>query len=750
MSCCPATPSAGAQSSPYVHWVTETGSGSSHIDLHVAGVHCAGCISKIESALGSMQGVERARVNLSTKRLSLDWEGSKTSVDSLVERLDELGFTHQPFETSATGETEDDRRGRDLLRSLAVAGFAAGNVMLLSVSVWSGAEAATRDLFHWLSALIALPATAYAGRPFFRSAAQALSHRRLNMDVPISLAVILAAGMSLHETITSGAHAYFDACVMLLFFLLAGRYLDHMMRARARSAVTQLLKLTPATARVLADGGSENYLRVSDLEPGMTVLVASGDRVPVDGRIVDGRSDLDRSIVTGELVPEQVKTGDLVEAGTLNISGELKLEVTATGSETFLSQMITMMEAAEQGKARYVRIADRAASVYAPLVHLAAALTFAGWMWISGDWHLSLLTAIAVLIITCPCALGLAVPAVQMVACGRLFRRGIMVKDGGALERLAEVDTVVLDKTGTLTTGVPELDEASDLNTHERKLILSLASESSHPLSRALVASMPSMRPVRLDDFREVPGSGLEASWRGQMLRLGSHEWCHGMSSEETSDLPSIYASLDGRPIGVFRFRDELRPDAAKAIAAIKARGLKTLLVSGDRAPVVALAAKRAGIDEWQALAKPDDKARIISDLQATGRRVLMVGDGINDAPALGTAHASMAPSDASDIGRMSSGLVFTGTGLGSVPEALEVAVLARRLIRQNFAVAALYNVIAVPVAVMGLASPLVAAIAMSGSSLIVTGNALRLGIAPKARAKETKAQQILKPRIVT
>ncbi|MEM7425563.1 MAG: heavy metal translocating P-type ATPase [Pseudomonadota bacterium] len=718
----------GGHGSAYAEWVVRDGA-ISHLDLLVPDVHCAGCIHKIERTIGALDGVRCARVNLSTKRLSLDWEAGTTPIEVLIAKLDSLGFAHQPFERGVSADGDEDAAGGELLRALAVAGFAAGNVMLLSVSVWSGADAATRDLFHWLSALIALPATAYAGRPFFRSAFKALAHSRLNMDVPISIAVILAAGMSLFETITSGPNAYFDACVMLLFFLLSGRYLDHMMRARARSAVTQLLKLAPQSARVVSPNGTECYRRTDDLEPGTLVSVLAGERVPADGRVVEGLSDLDRSIVTGELVPESIGPGRQVEAGTLNLTGPLRVEVTAAGPETFLSRMIGMMEEAEQSKLRYVRMADWAAGIYAPLVHLAAAIAFVVWFWATGDWHVSLLTAIAVLIITCPCALGLAVPAVQMVACGRLFRRGILVKDGGALERLAEVDTVVLDKTGTLTTGAPELCEAPDLDEEAQKLVISLARRSSHPLSRALAASAPQVKSVAFDDLEEMPGLGLKAVRHGRELRLGSHEWCFRTLDGNASDLPSVFAAIDGRPVGPFRFRDELRADAIRTIELLRDRGLEILLVSGDLEPVVSLAAGRAGIADWRATARPGDKAGIVAELQDRGRRLLMVGDGTNDAPALATAHVSMAPSEASDVGRMSAGLVFTGAGLGAVAEAVSVARQARRLIRQNFALAALYNLIAVPVALAGLASPLVAAIAMSASSLIVTGNALRLGI---------------------
>ncbi len=414
-------------------WVSEASPGIKHIDLLVPGVHCAACISRIEKALNGREGVVSARVNLSTRRLSIDWNADAENARDLITEVEALGFEARPFAPDAAVANAGNTAGRELLLALAVAGFAAGNVMLLSVSVWSGADAATRDLFHWLSALIALPAIAYSSRPFVRSAVKALSAGHLNMDVPISLAVILAAGMSLYETITGGAHAYFDAAVMLLFFLLIGRTLDHMMRARAHSAVTQLLMLSAQGATVIAANGERDFCDIASIRPGMRVAVAAGERVPVDGVIAKGSSDLDRSIVTGEAAPESVSPGVAIEAGTMNLTGPLQVRVTATGEDTFLSQVVRLMEDAEQGKARFVRLADRAARIYAPLVHILAGLTFAGWLMAGAGWHAAGLTAIAVLIITCPCALGLAVPVVQVVASSTLMRAGIMIKDGAVL-----------------------------------------------------------------------------------------------------------------------------------------------------------------------------------------------------------------------------------------------------------------------------------------------------------------------------
>jgi Cu2+-exporting ATPase len=671
-----------------------------------------------------------ARVNFSAKAVHVRWSADSVDAGTFIAALDEEGFDSRVRDPGVTDFRSDQAYGRLLLRSLAVAGFAAGNVMLLSVSVWSGAEAATRELLHWISALIALPAIIYAGRPFFASAWQALSRKRLNMDVPISLAVLLAGGMSLYETAMGGAHAYFDAAVMLLFFLLAGRYLDHMMRGRAHSALTGLIGLQATGATVETGDGRRQWMDIKDVAAGMTVCVAAGERLPVDGTITDGHSDLDRSLVTGESAPEAVGPGSKVEAGTINLTGALKVSVSATGAQTVLSQIADLMVAAQQSQAHFVRLADRAARVYAPLVHLAALVTFIGWLWTAGDWHFALLTAIAVLIITCPCALGLAVPAVQVVATGKLFSQGVMVKDGSALERLAEVDTVIFDKTGTLTTGKPEITGMDAMTVRELELAAGLSRESRHPLSMALSAHIAQrgIEPADFSDVVENPGFGMSGTAHEGRVLLGSREWCTA-DCEAVSDHagPELYLQIAGKTAKRFRFEDSLREDARETIEALRHAGLKVVLLSGDSDKAVIQVATRCGISDYRGGWKPQDKAAYVQSMQAGGHKVLMIGDGINDAPALGLAHASMAPSSAADISGKAANLVFLGNDLMVVREALETARQARRLVYQNFGLAALYNLIAVPVAVAGLATPLVAAIAMSSSSLIVTTNALRL-----------------------
>ncbi len=709
-------------------WTREVAPGILHMDLVAPGIHCAGCVSRIEKGLAPLPAVTRARVNLSTKRIGIDWRRGETDADALIEAVRDLGFEARPYDSGQSGAAEREASGRRLLRSMAVAGFAAANIMLLSVSVWAGAEGATRDLFHWLSAMIALPTIAYAGRPFFDSAWTAIKARSLNMDVPISLAVLLAAAMSLAETMRGAEHAYFDAAVMLLFFLLVGRYLDHMMRARAQSAVTQLLALSATGATAIDADGTRRARPVSDIEPGMLVVVTAGERVPVDGDVIDGSSDLDRSMVTGEATPEAVSPGQTVHAGTLNLTGPLTIRVTAAGEDTFLAEIVRLMEGAEHSKGRYVRLADRAARLYAPSVHVLAAFTFLGWLaWTGGDWHLSLLIAISTLIITCPCALGLAVPAVQIVASGVLFRRGILVKDGAALEKLGQIDTVVFDKTGTLTMGEPRLTGPAVVDTSDLAVAAGLAQGSNHPLSKAMAAEAiaKGVIPAAVSDITEVAGCGLEGTLQGRRVRLGRPSWCDPLN--ESPDGMTLSLQLGDRVAVTFQFVDQLRPDVPKTIEELRRRGIRPEILSGDAAGAVETVADELAITRYRSAQTPQEKLIYIDRLAAEGRRVLMVGDGINDAPALAAGHASMAPAGASDIGRTAADLVFTGESLLPVVQGVDVARSSNRLVTQNFGLATTYNLIAIPIAVLGFVTPLVAAVAMSASSIIVTGNALRL-----------------------
>ena len=702
--------------------------GTVALALLVDGLHCAACVWLIEQALQRDPAVISARVNLTSRRLNVRWRGGAEKATSLLRTVQRLGYRAIPY--GAVRESGPSREERGLLRALAVAGFAAANVMLLSVAIWAGFPGemgpATRDLLLWVSALVALPAIAYAGRPFFRSAVTALLAGRANMDVPISVGVVLAAGMSLWETARSGPHAYFESVTMLLFFLLVGRYLDRRARGRVRSAAEHLMRFADAPATVLNADGTARRVPTAALAVGDTVLVVAGERIPADGCISDGRSSLDKSLIDGESLPKAVAPGSDVLAGMVNISAPLRVVVRAVGERTFLAEVVRLMEAAERGRARLVALADRVARRYAPAVHLLALATFVGWA-IAGPWQTALLNAVAVLIITCPCALGLAVPAVQVIACNRLFRGGILLKSATALERLAEVDIVVFDKTGTLTLGRPELCRDDAFSECELREAAALAAASRHPLSRALCRAAPEV--AAADGVEEHPGDGLRLATTAGEMRLGSRRWCGVPESVVGGDADlELWLAAPGRLPRRFRFEDALRPDAAATVSRLQAHDKTVMLLSGDRTEAVERVASRLGIRDWMARVSPAEKCDMLQTLAAGGDRILMVGDGLNDGPALAAAHVSISPASAADLCQTAADVVFQGASLGAVTEVMDVARRSDRLVRENIGFAIAYNLAAVPLAMAGMVTPLIAAAAMSCSSIAVVVNALRLG----------------------
>jgi P-type Cu2+ transporter len=722
-------------------FVAHRGGDIAGMELAVEGMHCAGCMHAIETGLRREADILSARVNLALKRVTVEWREGALAPEVVIERLARLGFKAYPF-LPADQRRDADRQERLLLRYLGVAGFSAMNIMLLSVSVWSGNASdinpVTRDLFHWLSAMIALPTAAYAGRPFFESALRALRAGSVNMDVPITLGVVLALAMSVVETWNHAEHAYFDGAVMLLFFLLIGRYLEQLMRRRTRDLAGNLAALKAETATVLQGDGSTLTLPVAAIAAGELVLIQPGERVAVDGLVATGRSEIDQSLVTGETLPVPVAQGCRIYAGTINLSGALTVCVEAADKGTLLDEIDRLMAQAVESRSRYVHLSDRAARLYAPLVHATALATLVGWIALGLPWQQALIIAITVLIITCPCALGLAIPAVQVVAAAALFRRKIMLKEGDALERLAEIDTVVFDKTGTLTLPEPVLLNGEHLAPSILRQIGALAAASHHPLAQATSRAAGQPRPV--ENVREHAGLGLSAWVDGYEMRLGSPAFCAAQEAAAwvAASFPgaSLIAWRHGQTCRVFAIGQAVRPDAHATIAVLHEMGLRVAILSGDRDESVAPIATALGIGEYRAGLRPDEKIRVLDELAAQGRKVLMVGDGLNDAPALAKAHVSMSPISATHLAQAAADIVFLGDSISPVAIGIRIARKARALMLQNLWFAVLYNMVAVPVAIAGLATPLVAAAAMSGSSLVVTLNALRTGRTTDASAE--------------
>lgn len=686
-------------------------------EFSIPSMSCGSCVAKIERHIGKTDGVTKARANLTLKRLVVEAR-ENVPPSQIVETLKTISFDAFRIDDEVKADDAHERRAKALLRAVAVAGFGSANIMLLSVSSWAGAEGVTRDFMHFVSALIAVPVVAYSGRPFFRSAFSALSGGRVNMDVPISVAVLLAVGMSIFQTFLGEPEAYYDAAVMLLFFLLIGRYLDQLMRARARSAVVSLSEYAARDAFKVSEDGTTHLLPVSDVKPGMVLRIHAGSRVPADCKIIDGCTDLDRSMVTGESEPVSVSVGEWLEAGTLNLTGSIDVCVEKSADQSFLAEVTKMLDAAEQGRGKYVRIADRAARIYTPAVHTLAAAAFIGWMiYTGGDWQTSLLIAISVLIITCPCALGLAVPVAHVVAASCLFKNGLLMRDGAALERLAKVRHAVFDKTGTVTSGIKQVANLPELTAEHACVFATLASHSSHPTAMAICNHLKPYEPIALDCITELPGIGIQAKWRSKTISIRK-----GETGEGTTLI------LGDKKIGAVTFKENLRKDAISCIQKLNGAGVSTELLSGDAQDAVSIIAGQLGIEEFRYGQTPREKLGRFEKLRRQDEdSILMVGDGINDAPCLAAADVSIAPSSAADVGRQAADLVMARESLDVIPWAVEMAKATDHIVRQNFAIAIIYNCIAVPLALAGFVTPLIAALAMSGSSIVVIANSLRL-----------------------
>ncbi|MFK8078599.1 MAG: heavy metal translocating P-type ATPase [Granulosicoccus sp.] len=710
-------------------------------ELSVPTMHCGACMSRIENALSHLDGIDSVRVNLTRKRVVVNWS-SYMDPGIFLDVLTRLGFDS---ELPSTVKDKKDNGLSQLLKALAVSGFASGNIMLLSVSVWSGADEHTRQLFHWISGVIAIPAIAYSAQVFFRSAWLAIKQYRTNMDVPICVGIVLTTLLSIYETAIHSDAVYFEASVMLVFFLLIGRTLDHAMRSKAASTVNALQALEPSGAQRVNRDGSSSFVSVSELLPGDVVLVAANSRIPTDGIVVSGNSSINTELVNGESIPVQASSNHHVYAGTLNLSHSLSIKVTEPADNSYIAKMDQLVQEGQAVKGRYRAVADKVASLYAPVVHLSALMALLFWLLLDAGLHQSLTIAVSVLIITCPCALALAVPMVQAVASQRLFHAGIIMKNGAALEKLASIDTVVFDKTGTLTSGFLINEKKSEYCHESLRIARLLASSSEHPYSKALLEHRAFIDENSCDNISldvkpdEIPGYGLEARISGNTYRLGRPSWAlSNVEDSSSSDIPQEAETVlarNGEYVASFVFNSHLREGATKVVELLQQQSMRVILLSGDVENKVASVAGDLSIDDYQSQYTPFQKVKDIEALQKDGCKVLMVGDGLNDSGAIAGADVSMSPGTGASATRLAADFVLLGPSLQGVAEGIEISQRAARLVGQNFAIAIVYNLIAIPAAFMGFITPLFAALAMSSSSILVIANSLRV-----MRARTPKA----------
>lgn len=694
------------------------------INLIVEGIHCGSCIWLIENTLKQQPGIVSARINLSTKRLRINWTGEEDRIKEYVHIIEQLGYRLIPF-TQDNIELEAAEKEQGLLKGVFISGVASMSIMMITVGIWMGnlndeITPHLRTILHILTALIAVPATLYAGVPFYKSALTALKAKRTNMDVPISIGVLSALIISITETMLGNPYTYFDASVTLIFFLLIGRYLDLKMRNRARGFVKNLILSQPTAVSLVTKDGLK-LISLSKAKVGDVVFVAPGDKIPADGVITSGSSEVDLSIITGETIPEYKKEGDLVIAGSLNLSNALEIKITQVGDNSTLAEIIKLIEKAEQSKALYVRIADRIASYYTPAVLVLALITVCGWTFVGAEFSQAMLFAVSVLIITCPCALGLAVPTAQIVASGKLLKSGTLIKISDAYEKLAQIDTVIFDKTGTLTLGKPLFVNADKINAKQMQIIASMALKSKHPLCQAIVENYEGDLQYDMK-VEEVKGYGLKS---GKYL-LGNKDFC-----EVAGGIKDQYSEIwfrDGGSDAIrLEFEDALRSDAKTVINTLRKMGLKVVLLSGDRIAAVHKVALHLGLKQYFGEMKPAEKYEYILKLSQNRKKVLMVGDGLNDGPAIKLSFVSMSPSSGLEIVQNYADIVFQGNKLQPIVDTLQTAKQTQKIIFQNFAISFVYNAVTIPLAMLGWASPIMAAAVMSLSSIMVVVNSLRL-----------------------
>jgi len=720
----------------------------SETTLLMEGISCAACAWLIEKHLRSLPAVAEARLNLSNHRLHVRWADSQLPLSQVLSELRHIGYVAHPYQADRAAE-QLASENRLALRQLGVAGLLWFQAMMATMATWPefniDLSPEMHTILRWVALFLTTPIVFYSCAPFFRGAMRDLRTRHLTMDVSVSLAIGSAYIAGIWTAITGNGELYFDAVGMFALFLLTGRYLERRARERTAAATAQLVNLLPASClRLTADGQSERIL-LSELRLGDHVLVHPGSVLPADGRIVEGQSSVDESLLTGEYLPQPRQSGDAVTAGTLNVEGALTVEVLALGHDTRLSAIVRLLERAQADKPRLAEIADRAAQWFLLIsLILAAAI---GLLWWQIDPSRAFWIVLAMLVATCPCALSLATPTALTAATGTLHKLGLLLTRGHVLEGLNQIDTVIFDKTGTLTEGRLVLRSIKTLAKLDADTCLSLAAalenRSEHPIARAFGRA-----PVAAEEVHSQPGLGLEGVVGGQRLRIGQPEFVCTLSTSTIPPMPDdagqhLLLGDSNGPLAWFILDDRLRDDAFELLQACKARGWKTLLLSGDSSPMVARVAAELGIDEAQGGLRPDDKLAVLQQLHSQGRKVLMLGDGVNDVPVLAAADISVAMGSATDLAKTSADAVLLSNRLQALVHAFSLARRTRRVIIENLLWAGLYNGLMLPFAALGWITPVWAAIGMSVSSLTVVLNALRLTRMPGV---QTPAVAITRP----
>ncbi|HMV60434.1 MAG TPA: heavy metal translocating P-type ATPase [Agitococcus sp.] len=698
-------------------------------ELSVEGVSCAACAWLIEKRLTQEQSVKQVSLNLSNHRLRLLWDDKKTPLSHLLVDLEKLGYKARPFRTD-THASLLKKESRQLLMRLGVAGLGSMQAMMYAGSLYVAEDMTLdhRDFLRWVSLLITTPLFFYSAYPFYRSAWFSLKARTLNMDVPVTIALILTFAASIYNTVIGAPDVYYDSVTMFIFFLLAGRYVETQARRRASETANDLIPVIPRLShRLLANGQTED-VPVTDLQIGEHILVKAGETIPCDGQIIQGQSSVSEALLTGEALPISKQQGDTVVSGSQNHQHPLTIEVSQIAQASTLATIHQLINRALAEKPELAEQADKFAHWFILSILLLSLVVYGAWSVVNPNF--ALLATIAVLVATCPCALSLATPVALTAATHRLAQQGFLVTRGHVINRLAQATHIIFDKTGTLTTGQLQLVNQQTLQGDAQQALLiaaALEQYSEHPIAYAFKQLQLSQLPT-VEQLKNELGLGLSAVIDGKSYKLGHSEFALGENhNTENDDFLRIYLSCNQQAIAYFDFKDTTRHESATLIQQLKKLGLKTVLLSGDRSQAPYLLAKELAIDEAHGGLLPQDKAEYVHQQQALGAVVIMVGDGVNDAPVLGQSHVSIAMSSGADLAQMTADAVLLGDRLPALMTAQQVSRKTSGIIKQNLAWAFMYNLVILPPAALGYVPPWLAAIGMSLSSLFVVFNALRV-----------------------
>jgi Cu2+-exporting ATPase len=726
-----------SQAEAHLHW--QSGAGLERTEFFAEGMHCANCARSIRARVGALPGVQSVDVNLTSTRVSVSWNPAQLGLAAVLGAIEALGFKPVPLSGAAADRARRSER-HALLKRIGLAGLAAMQMSMYTVGLYAGAltgiEPWIATLLRVTTMLLAVPVMFYSGWPFLRGAWHDLRRRALGMDVPVAAALLLAFTASVFNTLRDAGQVYFDSVAMFIFFLLLGRFVEMNVRRGSLDAGEALARTLPARVTRFRNGGGSEQVALAELAAGDRLLVAHGAVVPVDATLAEGSTLVDESLITGESVPVARQAGETLPGGAINLGGPCTLVATRDVRGSTLASMVGLIERAQAERPPQAVAADRFASRFVLMIVLLSLAVAGAWLWINPARAFE--AVLAVLVVTCPCALSLATPVALAAATTRLARRGVLVTRARALEGLASIDTVVLDKTGTLTSARMQLGATRVHGNLDaaRCLVLaaSLEQHSSHPLASAFTAATAGR--VRFEAVQESTGQGLEGRLAGAPWRIGRREFVTALAPQRAQPVAAddderLWLGSGSGLAADFELIDTLRPDAADGVAALRALGLTVRIASGDRASTVQHMAAALGIESAQGRMSPDDKQRLIRRLQAQGHRVLMVGDGSNDGPVLAAANVSAAMGGGAAIAHAAADLLLMNESLASLAAAVATGRGTARLVSANLRWALLYNLCAVPLAAVGLVPPWLAAIGMSGSSLYVVWRARRFVAAP-------------------